>query len=64
MTLVWGKIYSQFDAKWLTIISVILFEVGSLLCGAAPTMDALIVGRAIGGLGGIGVYIGVGSRMR
>lgn len=28
-----------------------MFEVGSALCGAAPSKDALIVGRAIAGLG-------------
>jgi MFS family permease len=59
VTLVWGKIYSQFDAKWLYILNVILFELGSVLCGAAPNIDTMIVGRAIAGLGGMGVYIGV-----
>ncbi|KAL8979584.1 MAG: hypothetical protein Q9177_006103, partial [Variospora cf. flavescens] len=57
--LVWGKIYAQFDAKYLYLISVFLFEVGSAICGAAPTMDALIIGRAICGLGGAGMYLGV-----
>lgn len=41
------------------ILSVFLFEVGSAVCGAAPTMDALIIGRAIAGWGGAGMYIGV-----
>jgi len=36
-----------------------LFEIGSAICGAAPTMDALIVGRAICGVGGSGMYVGV-----
>ncbi|KAL8652916.1 MAG: hypothetical protein Q9210_002408 [Variospora velana] len=57
--LVWGKIYAQFDAKYLYLISVFLFEAGSAICGAAPTMDALIIGRAICGLGGAGMYLGV-----
>ena len=47
----WGKIYATFNAKWLYIASVIIFEAGSALCGGAPNMDALIVGRAIAGLG-------------
>ena len=42
----------------LFIASVVLFEVGSVLCGAAPNMNALIVGRVLAGLGGSGVYIG------
>lgn len=37
---------------------VVLFEVGSVLCGAAPNMTALIIGRVIGGIGGSGVYAG------
>ena len=40
------------------ISSMIVFEAGSALCGAAPNMDALIVGRVIAGLGGTGIYIG------
>lgn len=42
-----GKAYGIFDVKWLYVTHVFLFEVGSALCGAAPTMNALIVGRAI-----------------
>lgn len=34
------------------------FEIGSIICGAAPTMDALIVGRVVAGIGGSGIYIG------
>jgi MFS family permease len=44
--------------KLLFITSIILFEVGSALCGAAPSMNALIVGRVVAGVGGSGVYIG------
>lgn len=51
--------YAQFDAKILYLTCVMLFEVGSAVCGAAPTMDALIVGRAICGFGGAGMYTGV-----
>ncbi|KAI9747457.1 MAG: hypothetical protein M1835_002104 [Candelina submexicana] len=57
--LVWGKIYGQFNAKWLYILCVFLFELGSAVCGAAPTINALIVGRAICGVGGSGMYVGV-----
>jgi hypothetical protein len=35
-----------------------MFEVGNALCGAAPTSDALIVGRVIAGIGGAGMYLG------
>ena len=54
-----GKIYAQFDAKILYLISMFLFEAGSAICGAANIMDVLIFGRALCGLGGVGVYCGV-----
>ena len=58
-TLFKGQMYSQFDVKWIYITCVILFEIGSAVCGAAPNMSALIVGRALCGLGGSGTYTGV-----
>ncbi|TVY83961.1 Efflux pump DEP3 [Lachnellula suecica] len=57
--LLWGRLYGQFDAKYLYILTTFIFEVGSAICGAAPNMNALIIGRAICGLGGVGMYIGV-----
>ncbi|KAI9650914.1 hypothetical protein NHQ30_000949 [Ciborinia camelliae] len=57
--LVWGKIFGQFNGKWTYIISIVIFEAGSALCGGAPNMPALIVGRALCGFGGSGAYVGV-----
>ena len=57
--LVWGKMYAQFDAKILYLLCVFLFELGSAVCGAAPNINALIIGRAICGWGGAGMYTGV-----
>jgi MFS family permease len=51
-------VYGHFDNKLLFISSVVIFEVGSTLCGAAPTLNALIVGRTICGVGGMGIYLG------
>lgn len=53
-----GKLYGTFEIKWLLNASVVLFEAGSALCGAAPSTNALIVGRVIAGIGGAGMYIG------
>lgn len=36
-----------------------MFEIGSAVCGAAPSQDVLIAGRAICGVGGAGMYLGV-----
>ena len=56
-----GKLYGTFEIKWLIIASIVTFEAGSALCGAAPTSNALIVGRVIAGIGGAGMYIGQAS---
>ena len=53
-----GKAYGMFDMKWFYIGSMIMFEAGSALCGAAPTMNALIFGRIWAGAGGAGMYLG------
>src|SRR5947207_12169763 len=53
-----GRFCAIFNAKWLYIISVAIFELGSALCGAAPNMNALIIGRTIAGLGAVGIYTG------
>lgn len=53
-----GVIYTTFNLKWMYVFSLLLFEVGSGLCGAAPSMSALIVGRVIAGAGGSGVFMG------
>lgn len=54
-----GRIYGLFDAKWLYVVSALVFNAGSALCGGAPTMNAVIVGRVLAGLGGNGMYLGV-----
>ncbi|ORX94423.1 putative efflux pump antibiotic resistance protein [Clohesyomyces aquaticus] len=53
-----GKIYKYYNLKWSFIISMIIFEIGSLICGVAPTSTALIIGRAIAGVGGAGLGVG------
>ncbi|RPA75298.1 MFS general substrate transporter [Ascobolus immersus RN42] len=56
-----SKLYTIFNTKWLYIFFLFLFLVGSALCGAANTMDAEIIGRALAGLGGNGLYVGLVS---
>lgn len=50
--------FTKFDNKLLFITGVVLFEVGSTVCGAAPTMTALVFGRIICGVGGVGIFVG------
>ncbi|ERF73026.1 hypothetical protein EPUS_07120 [Endocarpon pusillum Z07020] len=58
-TLVWASLFGSFDYKPLYLIALVLFEIGSALCGSANLMDVLIFGRALAGLGGAGLYLGV-----
>ncbi|KAK3386159.1 major facilitator superfamily domain-containing protein [Podospora didyma] len=53
-----ATLFAQFNMKWVYLASIVLFEVGSVLCGAAPNMNALIVGRVLAGAGGAGIYLG------
>ncbi|GAB1199607.1 hypothetical protein APSETT444_008962 [Aspergillus pseudonomiae] len=62
--LVFGKIYTVFNVKPIFLISIVLFEAGSALCGAAPNSVTFILGRAIAGLGGGGILSGVWSEAR
>ncbi|KAE8139154.1 major facilitator superfamily domain-containing protein [Aspergillus pseudotamarii] len=57
--LVFGKLYTLFRVKPIFLTSILLFEAGSALCGAAPNSVAFILGRAISGLGGGGILSGV-----
>ena len=54
-----GKLYGKYNARSLYIISEILFLASSALCGAAPNMNAMIVGRVFLGMSGNGVYFGI-----
>lgn len=54
----YGKIYQNFSLKWIFVGVVSIFELGSLICGIAPSSTSLIVGRAIAGLGAGGIFAG------
>jgi MFS family permease len=57
--LVFGKLYTIFSVKATFMTAIILFEVGSAICGAAPNSISFIIGRAIAGLGAGGVQSGI-----
>ncbi|RAH87284.1 MFS general substrate transporter, partial [Aspergillus japonicus CBS 114.51] len=58
VTLVYGRIYTFFPIKWVYLTALFLFELGSLVSGVAPSSTCLIIGRAISGLGGGGLFSG------
>ena len=58
LQLSFGRLYKYYSAKWTLITLVAIFEIGSIVCATAPSSDALIVGRAIAGIGGAGITSG------
>ncbi|KAI7179630.1 MFS general substrate transporter [Hortaea werneckii] len=56
--LLFGRIYTFYTPKYVFLILIGLFEVGSAICGAAPNSVAFIVGRAIAGMGSAGITSG------
>lgn len=53
-----GSIFRYFNAKQVYLLSIVLFELGSILCAAAPDSSVLIGGRAVAGVGAAGLYQG------
>src|SRR6478609_3049418 len=56
-TPLWGKLGDLYGRKPIYMIAIVIFLVGSLLAGAAQTMDQLIAFRAVQGLGGGGLMV-------
>ncbi|KAJ6615514.1 major facilitator superfamily domain-containing protein [Mycena sp. CBHHK59/15] len=56
--LMFGKFYSFLSIKWVYITAISIFELGSFVCGIAPASKALIIGRAIAGVGSAGIFSG------
>ncbi|KZF24112.1 putative MFS aflatoxin efflux pump [Xylona heveae TC161] len=56
--LLFGKFYTLYSVKGVLLASILLFEIASALCGAAPNSVAFIVGRALSGVGAAGIFAG------
>ncbi|MFJ8104986.1 DHA2 family efflux MFS transporter permease subunit [Streptomyces sp. NPDC096132] len=56
-TPLWGKLGDQYGRKRLFQIAIVLFLIGSALCGMAQNMPQLIAFRALQGLGGGGLLV-------
>ena len=57
-TPLWGKLGDQYGRKVFFQASIVIFVVGSALCGLSQTMTQLIAFRALQGLGGGGLMVG------
>lgn len=56
-TPLWGKLGDQYGRKKLYQSAIVLFLIGSALCGVAQSMGELIAFRALQGLGGGGLMV-------
>lgn len=56
--LTYGKLYNLFPTKWVFLIAIGLFELGSLVCGATPSSVGFIMGRVVQGIGAGGIFSG------
>jgi EmrB/QacA subfamily drug resistance transporter len=62
-TPLYGKLGDQFGRKRLFIAAIVIFLVGSALCGLAHTLNQLIAYRALQGIGGGGLMVGAQAVM-
>lgn len=53
-----GQTVQVFRLKYTYIVAIIIFEIGSLICGVTPNSNVLIIGRVIAGIGGGGMCVG------
>ena len=53
-----GRLSTFYSPKWVFLASIVIFEIGSVICGAAPNSTAFILGRAVAGLGSAGIFSG------
>ena len=51
----YGQVANILGRRWLIMFAIVLFMLGSGLSGGASTMNMLILGRTIQGIGGAGV---------
>ena len=58
VTPVYGKLGDLYGRKIMLQIALVIFLVGSALCGASQSLTELIVFRAVQGLGGGGLIVG------
>lgn len=54
----WGRLYTLLPTKWTFTAATVIFEIGSLICGASQSSIAFIIGRAVQGMGVAGMLSG------
>lgn len=54
-----GKLYRTFELRRVFLVSLVVFEIGSAVCGAAGSSAVFIFGRVVSGVGAGGIFAGV-----
>ncbi|KAJ7189462.1 hypothetical protein GGX14DRAFT_328689, partial [Mycena pura] len=50
-----GQALRIFPAKWVMVVSIAVFQLGSLVCGVAQNVNQLTVGWTVSGIGAAGL---------
>jgi EmrB/QacA subfamily drug resistance transporter len=58
---IYGKLGDMFGRKYVMLFAIVLFTIGSVVCGFAWSMDSLIAARVFQGLGGGGIMVSIFS---
>ncbi|KAK4544705.1 hypothetical protein LTR36_003954 [Oleoguttula mirabilis] len=53
-----GRVYTFYCPKYVFLTLILIFEIGSAICGAAPNSIVFIIGRAVSGIGSAGIMSG------
>lgn len=53
-----GQLCTLFPIKLVYLISILVFEIGSIISASGPTSEAFIIGRLISGAAGGGLWCG------
>ncbi|KDQ15404.1 hypothetical protein BOTBODRAFT_131210 [Botryobasidium botryosum FD-172 SS1] len=57
LLLFYGQLLAIAPTKWIYLVAVFIFELGSLFCGIAQSADFLIFGRCVAGAGAAGIFV-------
>ncbi|CAK5269530.1 unnamed protein product [Mycena citricolor] len=55
--LFYGQLLRIWPAKWVLFWAVVIFELGSLVCGLSQNVGMLIAGRTVSGVGAAGIFV-------
>jgi len=56
-SILFGQILAHFSSKYVFMIALFLFELGSLVSGIGPNMGAVLAGRTVSGVGAAGIFM-------